>query len=1039
MLANLLLVPGRSLAMDVIADHVWGERPPAKARENLASYVSRTRRRLRDAVGERIRIEARGSTYTLEIDPETIDLYRFRALYRQAVAVAGSGDAGHAVRLFKQAEVLWQGEALAGLPGAWAMSMREVLTREGASARRERLDLELRLGRHTEVVGELRHLLVAQPADETLAAQLMTALYRGDRRAEALETYRRVRRHLVDTLATEPGPRLSELHQRILRGDAELAVTPIYRRGEAVPQPDTLPSDMPHFTGRQREIEAVRAMRARSGGLVVAIQGMPGAGKSALAVHLAHELAPRYPDASLRLDLRAHDPVQPPLDTPAALFTLLRMLGIPASRIPRSSAERSAMWQAELAYRRAVVILDDASGPDQVRPLLGGSPASLVLITSRAGFDGTDGVRCVPLGVLSSEEATELATRLCGGHVERAAVREVVRLSGGLPLAITLRAGRVGAGSSGVAVGRAENGGPPESGGPSLYSPPLSGSSLSGPSLRGPDRRPATWHVAAEVHEELGQAFELSYRNLAEDQKQAFRRLALSPCRDITDEMAGALCGTTAAGAGPLIEALARHHLLQQTAPGRHRFHDVVRSYAHHLARREDPESDRRRSIARLLQHYQEAAESAVRALRLSDGGADGEVRDGGTRADVAGVRRWLADEWSTVLQLAQYAAAHEWKALCARLTRVMADYLDTEGHWEDAAAGHLTALHACRELGDLRGIAQAARDLGFVRFRTGRHEDALQHTQEALSLYRSLDDRRAEARCLDQIGVVHWASAHYREALAHCEEARAIYRSVRDMKGEADALGHSGIVYWHLGRYRDSLDLLARALAAYRCIGDLRGEAKTLNNMGDVHKHRGYHRDAVRLYEESSDIFEKIAGRQNHAILHSNRGDVHQYKGRHVAALECYRSAMATFQETGDRRNQADILNGIGTTYLLMGCAEESLVHFEKAKGLAEEIADSYQAVRALVGIGDVHGSARRHVSALDTYRQAIVIARTIGDLYQEAQIHKRMADAFCYLDGPGAARINWRQAYSLLKELGLPEAEDVGIRLQALGGVAL
>ncbi|GAA3093107.1 AfsR/SARP family transcriptional regulator [Streptosporangium carneum] len=1004
-LAILLLSPGRTVTVDAIVDHVWAERPPPKARDALASYVSRLRRRLRDALGDKVRIVARGSTYLLAVEAEAVDLHRFRNLRRQAKAILESGDPEHAVRLFRAAEELWPGDALAGLPGAWARRMARTLGEERRDVQRERVELELRMGRHAEVLDELHHLLALHPTDETIAAHLMTALYRSDRRVDALGVYRRIRRDLVTETATEPGQRLRDLHRRILGGDSDLAVTPVYRRGGVKPQPNTLPRDVPHFTGREPEIDAVNAMRrGHSGNLVVAIQGMPGVGKSALGTHIAHALAAHYPDAHLYLDLRAHDPVRPPLDAAAALFALLRMLDVPASRIPRSLGERASVWHAELAYRRTIVVLDDAAGPEQVRPLISASSPGLTLVTSRARFDGVADVRSVSLGVLPASDAVKLVRRLAGEDTEPGKVDEVVRLCGGLPLAITLRAGRITTG-------------------PSESASLLPGSSGTAHGLDGDNR-------------EIDSAFELSYRDLTTRQRLVFRRLGLHPCREATVVVAAVLGDVTVAQAQEVVDVLLRHHLLQEVRPARYRFHDLIRAYARERAWRDDSESENRRAVTRLLDHYRRAVETAVQTLEPGGEAGEADRGDEGESSASPG-RRWLEEEWSDVLQLAEYAAAHEWKGHCARLMRLMAGYLDTEGHWEDAAAGHGLALRACRELGDVGGVAQASLDLGFARFRTGWHEEALRHTREALVVYRSIGDRHAEARTLDQIGFISWASARYREALAHHEEAGAIFRAMRDTRGEADALGHSGIVYWHLGRYQGSLDLFGRALAAYRRVGDRRGEAKTLNNMGDVQRHRGYHRDAVELYQESLKIFKEIAGRQNHAILHKNLGDVHQYKGEFASALECYRTAMTTFQETGDRRSKADILNSIGSTYLRMGAPGESMVHFQRAEELADEIADLYEKVRALVGIADVHSAAGAYTPALDVCREALAIARTIGDLYHEAQVHKRMADVFFYLRDSDSARIFWRQALYLFDYLDLLEAEEVRIRLQALGGV--
>ncbi|MFC6086717.1 AfsR/SARP family transcriptional regulator [Sphaerisporangium aureirubrum] len=979
-LALLLLEPGRSIAAEAMVDRVWGHWPPPKARGNLSIYISRLRGILRTAVGEAAVIRTHGSTYALEVDSKVVDLSRFRLLKTQATAVAESGDPELAIRLLREAEGVWPGDALAGLPGDWARRMAETLARERAGAVRLRIDLELRLGRHAEVLDELYRLVAVSPVDEVFAAQLMTALYRSDRRGEALRLYLRVHRQLWEENGTGPGDGLRGLHKRILRGDPGLAVTPVYRRGDTEPQPDTLLCDNPDFTGRRPEMDAVRAMRdERQSNLVIALQGRPGVGKTALAVHIAHRFRAGYPDACLYLDLRAHAPALPPLTTAAALHQLLRQLDIPPQRIPSSLDERAAMWRAESAYRRAIVILDDVVGPEQIGPLLGGQSAGLMLITSRAPFDAVPGVRCLTLEAMPGEEAAELAARLMGPGAGPGDVRRVVRHSGGVPLMITLLAG-------GVATPGPEPG--------------------------------------AEVLD--------AGLDLGAEEELAFRRLGLHPCKEVTVDVAAALCDVPPDRAHALIEALVAHRLLQETGAGRYRFHDLVRGHAHDRARAEDSPGDIRRAVTRLLDHYLCRTRKAADAIRRAD--APGPGLHGSGDPAVAGYRKWMTEEWETVLSLAQYAAEHEWRSHCVELTRAMTEFLDTEGHWEEAAAAHGLAVHVCRETGDRAGVAQASLDLGFVRFRTGRHAEALTHTREALALCQSLGDRRAEARCLDQIGFVLWASAEYREALGYLEEARAIHHAVGDVKGEADALGHGGIVYWHLGRYRDSLDRLSRALELYRRIGDRRAEAKALNNMGDVYKRRGLHRDAVRLYQESMTIFEQIAGRQNHAILHNNLGDVHQYKGRYGDALDCYRKAMTTLQEMGDRRNQADILNSIGKTYLDMNLAGESVIHFEKARGLAAVIRDSYQDLRAQMGIGDVHYMSGRHLEALGVYQQAKAMAQTIEDPYQLAQLYVRMAMTQEYLEGKEAARICWRQAHLLFDELDLPEAEDIDLRLRGL-----
>ncbi|WP_203982461.1 AfsR/SARP family transcriptional regulator [Sphaerisporangium rufum] len=1022
-LASLLLDEGGHVPADILIGRLWGDHPPRKASDNLHSAVSHVRRRLREITGDGVQIVVKGGTYALTLGSAKVDLHQFRRLRRRALAVERSGDPELGIRLLREAERLWPGDALAGLPGAWAGRMAGWLAEERAGARRERIELELSLGRHAEILDELRGLTARHPADEPYAAQLMTALYLAGRRVDALDVYRRTRRHLMDELGTEPGPVLREAHMRVLNGAPDLAATAAGRTADPGSTPNTLPRDIPHFTGRQPEIAAASA--PPDGTRAVVIQGMTGVGKTALAVHLAHRSTGRYPDAALYLDLRAHDPVRPPLDTAAALLELLRMLGVAPAAVPASLGARAVLWQAELAARRAVVVLDDAAGPEQVAPLLGRASSSLVMVTTQARFDGTAGIRRISLGVLPPADAAALTERLAGAGADPGRVDEVVRLCGGLPLAITLCAGR------------------PSPAGPDREC--RDGDSPARPEMSAGAGRPgriarhraAPWDRSIQdALPEVHSAFEISYRTLPEEARAAFRRLGLSPCRDFGEDHAAALFGTTVARARELLGLLLRHHLLQQVGPDHYRFHDLVGAYAYDRAWREDTAAENRRAVTRLLDDRLRMVEAASRAVRRLDERADeGAVES----PDPVAVRRALAGEWGGVLALVQWTAESEvgeWLTYPGRFMRSMAEFLDTEGYWEDARTGHGLALVAARRRRDTAGIARASLDLGFACFRTGCHQEARENTQAAMTLYRSIGDRQAVARCQDRLGVICWATSDYRSALAYHEEAQERYHAVGDAKGRAEALGHQGIVHFHLGNYRDSLDLFTRALALHRHIGDRRGEAKALNNAGDVRKRLGDRREAVRLYRESLRIFQEIDGRQNHAILSGNLGDVRRYEGRYQEALDCYRKAMVTFQQTGDRPNQAEILNSIGSTYLRMGGVDGALVHHQEAQRLAEEIADTYQLLRGMLGVAGVHCATGRYAQARDLGRRAVALARSIGDLYQEARAHRRMADAQLCLGGPEEARISWRLAHGLLSQLGLPQAEEVRVRLQDLGG---
>src|SRR6185437_2261169 len=355
----------------------------------------------------RARLVARAHGYLLDVASETIDLYQFRRLCRQAGALAESGDPEHASSLLRDADELWHGQALAGLAGDYMVRMRGSLEEERRTAILQRIELELAAGRHTGHVGELGELLAQYPLDEAVTAAQMKALYRSGRPSDALDLYRDTRIRLIDELGTEPGLMLSELHQRILRGDPRLALTLADQGLGQSSQPDTLPPDIGDFVGRKAEIKQLTSEHDSTPRVAV-IKGMPGVGKTALAVHAARSAGEAYPDGTLYLCFHSQDPAHPPLDAAGALHRLLQMLAIPADRIPAETGKRAALWHAQLARRRAVVVLDDVAEADQIRAILPRESECLILITSRRGLSTLNDTRMLTLGVLSARDAITL-------------------------------------------------------------------------------------------------------------------------------------------------------------------------------------------------------------------------------------------------------------------------------------------------------------------------------------------------------------------------------------------------------------------------------------------------------------------------------------------------------------------------------------------------------------------------------------------------------------------------------------------------------
>jgi tetratricopeptide (TPR) repeat protein/DNA-binding SARP family transcriptional activator len=1014
LLVMLLVTPRAIVPAETLIDQLWDKRPPPKARESLSAYIARLRASLRRAVGDKVQLVRRTQGgYLLDVDPELVDVHRFRRLRRQAAALAASGVYEHAAGLLHEADELWRGPALAGIRGEWARRMRDALEEERRGAIIERIGCELELGRHADLVGELGHLLAKYPLDETLVAHQMTALYRNGRQADALGTYRETRSRLIEEQGAEPGTMLSELHQRMLARDPGLASKAARRYAVPAPAPDTLPAETPDFVGRDKELRLLAGEHG-SEPWVAVIEGMPGVGKTALAVRAARLAAGHYPDGTLFLNLHSHDPGNPTLDPAEALHHLLRMASVPAAQIPASIGERTALWRAHLSRRRAVVILDDAAGYDQIRLLLPVTGRCLTLITTRRRLPDVVGAHHLTLDVLSLDEAVTLFRWIAGQSraMDEDQVAATVGLCGRLPLAIQLTAGRIA-----------------QAGPPGLddlieeWPSPASPAWLGGTGAASP---------------EVIAAFELSYRALAPGQQRIFRRLSLSPCATHSPRAMAALGGCTLGEAEQALGTLLDCHLLTPVPAGQFRLHDLIRGYAHGCALRDDSEVERQQAVSRLLDCYLHMADRADRILhpfrrRQTLPGPDlvPDVPALATQDDAA---RWLESEWRNILQAASYAGRHEWKQACADLSDVLAEFLEISAYWDEAIAAHTAALQASRYLADPARTAHALLALGVVRQQTGRHDAAIPLAEEAAAICRTLGDLRGEGESLVEIGLAHQRTARSREALAYFREARVLYEEAADLRGVANTLMYSGIACWHLGRRPEADSNLRDALARYREVGDRRGEGKALNNLGKVHLHSGRHGDALDAYQQALQIFREIGGPQHEAILCQSIGSVHRHKGSYEEALSAYRRALAIYRNIGDLPDEADALNDIGAIYQSAGRYDEALIHHEKARLIADDVGDASQQLIARRLIADTHRGSGRNGEALEHYQSALKLAREIGDLYEEGKALEGIAELTLYTERRDAARIVFRQALDIFERLGVPEAESVRTRIRAI-----
>lgn len=542
LLASLLLRANHPVPTGDLVERLWNERPPRQPRDAVQLYVVR----LRQALGDPQLIRTTPGGYQIQLDPTHLDLLRFDQLLDHA---AKAPDVVRRVELLTEALRLWRDPVCSDLDSDVLRALDATPVNEHRLEAVEQLiDDELSLGRQASQIPRLRRLLAEHPLRERFCGQLMLALYRSGRQAEAVRAYATTAAVLTEELGVSPGRELQHLHQAVLAADPRLLTVETPTVGPRV-RPAQLPADTPTFTGRASEVERLLRLADRSAGSVATsrIEGMAGVGKTALAVHVAHRLAHRFPDGQLFVDLHGYTDGQQPLSPGIVLARVLRALGVNDESIPADLEERAALYRSALAGRRAIVVLDNVRDEAQLRPLLPGNPGCLVLITSRQRLRTIDATQQLTLDVLSAADAAALFTRSHGREHEPAG--EIVELCGRLPLALRHAAEL-------------------------LRSRPVW-------TLSQLTKRLRERNGLREVNATLA----LSYRQLPTDLQRAFRTFGRHSQGDLTPEVGAALLNITVDDANRLLEQLADAHLMEEHAPDRYRIPELVRAYAHALDR----------------------------------------------------------------------------------------------------------------------------------------------------------------------------------------------------------------------------------------------------------------------------------------------------------------------------------------------------------------------------------------------------------------------------------------------------------------------
>ncbi|MFI5529178.1 BTAD domain-containing putative transcriptional regulator [Kitasatospora sp. NPDC051853] len=920
LLAVLLLRPGRPVGSDELAEAIWGEDPPQRALGMLRQYAWRLRTVLepdRPARGAGTVLVSVADGYALRIEPPQVDAHRFEEDLATAARAAADGDREATRTRLAAALAHWTGTPLAGLPGPYAERQRDRLTELRLGAQEDLLDCLLETGRSTEALAELQTLTALHPLRERPRAQLMLALYRSGRQAEALGVYAETRRLLTAELGVEPGAALSDLQARILAADPGLDVpsptVPVPAR-PADRTPRQLTADVADFTGRADTVEQLAAgLRPGPGGAlaVCTVSGPGGVGKTALAVHVAHRVRAEFPDGQLYVDLRGAGPA--PAEPGTVLARFLQTLGLPESAVPEDLEQRAAHYRSLLAERRALVVLDNAHDTAQIRPLLPGGGGCAVLVTSRARTILLPGARQFELDVLTEDEALALLTAVIGPQrvaAEPAAARELVAVCGRLPLAVRIVARRL--------AGRPGR--------------PLADllARLRDQHRRLDELRVGDLAVEATLH--------LGYSALRPEPARAFRLLAFGDLPDLPVDVAAALLGTDRDGAEHLAETLVDAGLLDPYRADSYRYHDLLRLYAQRLRERTDPVADQQDAVRRLLDHL--LASTANVSHLIEPGHAlhrslHPTEAPGSTPADESAARQWLRDRHTLLAATVEHALRElpgaarpavdllllwfglaEGPAHRGEFQRLISLATDTarEQHSPGAEARarylsgvlhYLTNAYAPAEQQLTRSLALAeqaddhvarhlaANALGVLHFSTARPERALELLLLAKELAELFGDRGSAGLVLSTISRVYVALGSPEQAVAAAEGAVQAARAVANSSGVARVLYQYGCVLRRTGQPEPATTQLTEALDHFRSHRHRDWEGLTLARLAECHLDRAHRPEATHLAEQALTIATELTKPYAQALAHT-------VLGQSLPSATHLRTALTLFDQLG-------------------------------------------------------------------------------------------------------------------------------------------
>ncbi|CCH27574.1 BTAD domain-containing putative transcriptional regulator [Actinosynnema sp. NPDC047251] len=1055
LLVSLLMRAGSSVSVDELAEHIWGADPPARARGTLQTYVMR----LRQVLGPAVPIRTVPDAYLIDVDERTIDVVRFEQLVEEGEQERSAGRLESASAIFTAALGLWRGPAMVDVPSE--VLHRDEVARLGERrlhAEERRVEVDLELGRHAELVPELYRLTGEHPLRERLWSQLMVALYRSGRQADALGAYRKVGGLLAEELGIDPGDELRRVHQQVLAG------APALDLGSAAPAqrdrvvPSQLPADIGDFVGREQAVQLIEALlRTAQGVPVVTLAGPPGVGKTALAVHAAHKMRRHFPDGQLYVNLRGYAQ-GPPLNAVDVLPRFLRAQGVPPESVPLDQDEQEAMFRSRLTDQQVLLVLDNAANAEQIRPLLPGSPGCAVLVTSRDTLRGlavSHAASNVRLDVLDREETRALLAGMLGEEAvarQAEAAVELAELCAHLPLALRIAAANL--------LSR------PETTIASYVEELRAGNRLAALAVEGDER--------AAVHA----AFDLSYTALKPELATLFRLLSLAP-GDITPDVAAALGGLTTQDARRRLDRLATANLVDNHAPGRYQFHDLLRDYAAERLAFDDGPAESDLAHRRLLDWSIRSVDNATEAVKASMLRLPRESTVTGVTPRLfstpAEALAWLDAERANLVALVLHAADRQPDTDCWQLADALRRYFYSQGLPVEWLATAKAGLSVAQAIGDPVGEVAMLASLGTLYWVIGQHRVAVDYFRRAIPIQQRTGAAPiAEAGVLINLGGVYVDLGELETAADCLERALVITREIGALQQEGIAHINLGGVYLQLGQLDRAMSSFEQSLEVGNRLGVWITQADSYRSLAEVYLFQGQPERAAELHERAGELYERVGARGFAHIPHEGLAHTYVMRGRYADAISEASRALAMAEKLGNLKGVCDAKNALGEAMHGVGRTEEAVQRHTEALRIAEETGYPWGLCAARQGLAHAHRAAGRPdeakysanqaldgavryrlrlaevgalalvgrvwldlgdvAQAVDFAKRSLDLSRGTGQRFVQARAEHLAGDAAAATGDRETARGHWSTALEWFTAIGSPEAGPVRASLEGL-----